>query len=188
MTDESDDQPVSELIRHYRNEAAEFRRRWTLTLGIGCGGGLVALISLAANLPDPNYAFQLFAPSLWILLAGVVASALSLPVAAFRSSSLGEHFAQAHNREMYHSAARKLPQVFSSPERIADEMNAPRNAYIEKGDQAHDKAEEAWRKRDLSNAILWGLTGLSALCFIVGAALPLINMSLGGEIVPTASR
>ena len=75
---ELDAENTRQLVQHFRTEAAVYQRQWTLSLGIGCGGAAIALISLAANLPDPNYAFRLFAPSLWVFLVGIV-SAVTCP-------------------------------------------------------------------------------------------------------------
>jgi len=179
-----DEGGTRDLVNHFRDEAATYRRQWTLSLGIGCGGAAIALISLAANLPDPNYAFRLFAPSLWLFLGGIVAAAGSLPVAALRSSSMGEHYAASFNRDQYQAATRQLPEHISSPESMAERMNAPRNEPIRKGNKAHDRAERAWRARDLWSGVLHGLLAVAAVAFVVGVALPLIHISTGGFLAP----
>jgi hypothetical protein len=99
------------VLQHYRTEAAGYRKRWAKSLGIGCGGAAIALVSLAANLPDPNYAFRLFAPSLWLFLIGVIFSTASLLSTAQHLESAGTHYDAAFNRDQYHSSARKLPEV-----------------------------------------------------------------------------
>lgn len=178
------DDGTRELITHLRSEAATYQRQWTLSLGVGCGGAAIALISLAANLPDPNYAFRLFAPSLWLFVAGIIASASSLPIAALRSSSMGEHYAASFNRDQYQAATRHTPEFFSYPKRMAETLNAPRDELIRKGDNAHERAERAWRMRDLWNGVLRGLLAIAAVAFVGGVALPLIHISTGGHFVP----
>ncbi|WP_292071362.1 hypothetical protein [Brevundimonas sp. UBA7534] len=174
-----------QLVQHFRVEAAAYQRQWTLSLGIGCGGAAIALISLAANLPDPNFAFRLFAPSLWIFLVGIASAAASLPVAALRSTNIGVHFSEAFNREQFQSATRAMPEFITAPKSLGEEMNAPRNKLIEKGNRAHDRAEKAWRMRDLWGVILTGLLGIAAAAFLVGVALPLAHISNGGLLAPS---
>lgn len=181
---EMDAENTRQLVQHFRAEAATYRRQWTLSLGIGCGGAAIAMISLAANLPNPDFAFRLFAPSLWIFLVGITAAAVSLPVAAFRSESIGVHFSEAFNREQAHAAARQIPEVFSSPKSMAERMNAPRDAFIKQGNQAHDLAENAWRNRDRCNVALVILLAVSAIAFVLGVSLPLIHISRGGALAP----
>jgi hypothetical protein len=179
-----DAENTRQMVQHFRAEAAAYQRQWTLSLGIGCGGAAIALISLAANLPDPNFAFRLFAPSLWIFLVGIASAAASLPVAALRSTNIGVHFSEAFNREQLQSATRSTPGFIAAPERLAKEMNAPREKLIKEGNRAHDRAEKAWRMRDVWGAVLIALLGLAAAAFLVGVALPLVHISNGGLLAP----
>lgn len=185
---EMDAENTRQLVQHFRAEAATYRRQWTLSLGIGCGGAAIAMISLAANLPNPDFAFRLFAPSLWIFLVGIASAAASLPIAAFRSESIGVHFSEAFNREQAHAAARQIPEVFSSPKSMAERMNAPRDAFIKQGNHAHDHAENAWRDRDRWNVALVALLALSAFAFVLGVSLPLIHISTGGALTPPSAQ
>lgn len=179
-----DAENTRQMVQHFRAEAAAYQRQWTLSLGIGCGGAAIALISLAANLPDPNFAFRLFAPSLWIFLVGIASAAASLPVAALRSTNIGVHFSEAFNRDQLQSAPTAMPEFITAPKSLGEEMNAPRNELIKKGKRAHDRAEKAWRMRDLWGGILVGLLGLAAAAFLVGVALPLVHISNGGLLAP----
>lgn len=63
-------------------------------------------------------------------------------------------------------------------------MNAPRNELIRQGNQAHERAELAWRRRGLWDAVLNGLLAIAAIAFIAGVALPLIHTTSGGLLVP----
>lgn len=172
MTEE-DVAHTRELIQHFRSEAATYSRQWPLSLGIGCGGAAIALISLAANLPDPDFAFRVFAPSLWVFLMGIVASAASLPIAATMSLSQGEHFAESFNRDQLQGAARKMPEAFSAPARLAKEMNAPRNELIRRGDRSHDLAEKAWAARAWLRSARFAALTIAGMAFVVGVSLPL---------------
>ena len=185
---ELDAENTRQLVQHFRAEAATYRRQWTLSLGIGCGGAAIAMISLAANLPDPDFAFRLFAPSLWVFLAGIIAAAASLPIAALRSESIGVHFSEAFNREQAHAAARQIPEMISSPKSMAERMNAPRDALIKQGNQAHDRAERAWRERDRWNMVLVALLAMSAAAFVAGVSLPLVHISKGGSLTPPTAQ
>lgn len=179
-----DAEDTRQLVQHFRAEAATYQRQWTLSLGIGCGGAAIALISLAANLPDPNFAFRLFAPSLWIFLAGIASAAASLPVAALRLTSVAVHFSEAFNREEFQAATRAMPEFITAPQSLGEEMNASRDELIMKGNRAHDLAEDAWRMRDFWGGVLVTLLGLSAAAFLVGVALPLVHISHGGLLAP----
>jgi hypothetical protein len=63
-------------------------------------------------------------------------------------------------------------------------MNAPREKLIKEGNRAHDRAEKAWRMRDVWGAVLIALLGLAAAAFLVGVALPLVHISNGGLLAP----
>lgn len=80
-----------------------------------------------------------------------------------------------------------MPQYITAPESIGEEMNAPRNELIKKGNRAHDRAEKAWRMRDVWGGAMVALLAVSAVAFVVGVALPLVHISAGGTLTPPAT-
>jgi hypothetical protein len=175
-----------EVVRDSRAESVAYFRQWALWLGVGSAGGAIAMISLAANLPDPDFAFQLFVPSLWAFLVGVICAAASQPVAALRAEATGHHFAEAHNREQTRNAAYKLPELIASVQRVADEMNVARDELVRRTNSHHAEAERAWAWRSRWHALLVGLLAISVVAFLVGVASPLVYVSRGGKLVGPA--
>ncbi len=97
---------------------------------------------------------------------------------------MGLHFQQSHTRSQYHSAALKIPEMFSAPRSIAEKHNARRNLLISKGNEAHERAEKAWAARDRWNLGFLILTNVSAISFVVGVSLPLAHVGMGGSFAP----
>ena len=176
---------VRDVVQHFLEDSAVIRRKWTFSLVVGCAGGMIELASLASSLPSPEYAFRLFVPSLWIFLLGIASATASMPIAALYSGSTGTHYAEARNRESFFSAARKIPPAISAPARLADEENARRDDLLEKGNEAHKRAESAWRTRQVCSVLHWVLAVISAGCFVIGVAIPLAHVSFGGGLTPS---
>jgi hypothetical protein len=98
---------------------------------------------------------------------------------------MGEHFAHAHNREQLNQAIDATPVVLSSPPRIADSLNQPRDKLFEKSKQEHEAAETAWRAQSRWR-VAWLVTvSVSGCAFIAGFGWPLAKATfLGQDIVP----
>lgn len=179
---------TSDALRVVQNKNAEsesYMRQLHVWLGIGSAGGAISMVSLAANLPDPAHALRFLQPSLWCFLLGVVAAGASLLFLARRADALALHHATAHNREQVNQAIKKIPEVVSSPQRMADEMNAERNALIARSGREHAHAESAWKSYDLWSRLWAGSLILSASAFVIGFALPLAQISFfGSSIAP----
>lgn len=105
------------------------------------------MATLAANLPEPSYSFNLFLLSFWCFLIGVVSAGTAVFALAMRASAKGVHFAAAHNREKINSALRTMPEIISSPMSLADEANKERNELIDQSRKEHGISEKAWRSQ-----------------------------------------
>ncbi len=176
---------TTRLIQNKNDESQAYTRQLHVWLGVGSAGGAISMVSLAANLPDPAYVFRFLQPSLWSFLVGVVAAGLSLFFLAQRANALGEHFAASHNREQTNDAIRSIPEIISSPPRLADEANSARNQLIEHSHKEHARAERAWTVSQRYTAA-WGASLIvSAIAFVLGFAWPLAQISFfGATLLP----
>lgn len=175
---------IKTLVHALRTESTAYFRQWIVWLGVASGAGGMGLFSLAATLPDRTHAFQIFVPSLWAFLLGVVTAGLSILSESISVASQGEHFAQAHNREEINQVIAKTPEIFSSPRSIADEANSKRNELIAKSQQMHTMAEHAWilyRRWRLARNLA---AGVSAIAFVCGMGWPITYITFGGKLVP----
>lgn len=181
-TDTSD---ASRIVQNKYTESEAYLRQLHIWLGIGSAGGAISMTSLAASLPDPAYAIRFLQPSLWCFLLGVVAAGASVFFLSQKASAMGEHYASAHNREQANQAVKKIPQIISSPQRIADEANGERNALIARSKEEHDRAERSWNASRIWTR-LWGAALMvSCLAFVVAFAWPLVQISfLGANLAP----
>lgn len=176
------------LVKSYSNESGSYKKQLHIWLGTGSAASAVMMVTLATNLPDPGYAFRFVAASLWSFLLAVIGSGLSLFFLSLQAGAKATHFAEIHNRDQFNEVINSMPEVFSSPKRLADEANRKRNQLIEKSHVAHDRAERAWTCKQ------WYTTGwslsliLAALAFIFGFMWPLFQISfLGRSIVVSAT-
>ncbi len=174
---------VAQLVRDLRNEAASYSRQWMLWLGLASGGGIVALLSFAANLPNPDHALRLLLPGLASFALGVTMAGASLLLATLRVRRAEEHHGAAFTRDELDDAIRQIPPALSSPQRIADEMNAPRNRLIRQREEYHAEAELSWRWH-----VKWKLAHratlfVSTISFVFGAVWPLALIATGRSFV-----
>ena len=172
-----------QLIRDYRTEAAAYSRQWANWVGIASGSGAVALLSFAANLPNPDFALAVLLPALAAFVSGVCFAGVGVAVASLRVSALGEHHVSALNREVLEQSLRTTAEMISSPAILAERHNAPRNSLIGKHDSEHKRAEVAWTYH-----VRWKWTQricllLAAMSFLLGTVLPLIVIWQGGSFV-----
>jgi hypothetical protein len=178
--EEADRQLVTEL----RQEAAAYRRQWILWLGVGGAGGMVALLSFAANLPDPDYALRTLWPSLAAFALSIITAGPSLLLSSLKSSAAAGHYASASNRDRFNQKIGGMAQMFSAPQRMADEFNASRNEAIEQSKQFHERAEWAWRQRAIWTILRNTCIVVSSLSFVFGTAYPLYIIAKGMDLAP----
>lgn len=165
------------VVQSKSTESEAYLRQLHIWLGVGSAGGAISMVSLAANLSDPAYVFHFLQPSLWSFLIGVVTAGASLFFLSLRADATATHHAAAHNRDDANNAISSIPEVISSPRRIADEANQDRNKLIEMSHKEHAHAEQAWKLRRFYS-FAWAIClGISALAFIVGFAWPLAQVS-----------
>jgi hypothetical protein len=156
-----------------------------LWLGIGSGGGVAALLSLAGDLPDPDFALNRLLPALAAFVVGVASAAASILLVAKRDSAGAFHHGESHNRDQLATAIDAIPEVFAAPESLALSMNAERNELIAANHRHHGRAEAAWRMRRIWNVAFIGAVSLSAAAFGLGAAYPIIFLATGGRLSPS---
>jgi hypothetical protein len=177
-----------ELVAQHRTDDASYLRQWILWLGLGSAGAAATFLSLAANACDPAAAFRHLLISFWLFLLGIICAAVSLLAASLRSSALAGHYAATHNRQELNDAASAMPTVISSPQRIADEMNATQNRYLAQATQEHERAEHLWRMRSVWHVAVLALLATSAASFVIGVGLPLAYTSTGGDLLGTCTH
>lgn len=179
---EFDHSDTKRVVQELNRDSSEYLRRFVLWLGVGSGGGAVAILSFSAQLPDPDFALRALLPSLAMFSIGVVTAAISMLAAARRQSAGAEHYASAFNRGQLGDAIRKTPQWFASARRVADEMNAGRDAMIKKHDAEHAEAEEAWVRRTCWDTLFKLAIAASSVAFVGGISWPLALIGSGHSV------
>jgi hypothetical protein len=179
-----DNSDTLRVVKELTSTSDAYWRHFNLWLGGGSAGGIVAILSFAANLPNPDFALRSLLPSLCAFLVGVVAAGSSLLFIANRESAAAWHFTNAFNRTQLENAIRQMPEAFSSPERIASEMNAGRNKMITQNLAAHNEAEKAWKLRHRWNWGYWICILLASVGFLTGASWPIWYILFNGKLVP----
>jgi hypothetical protein len=179
-----DNSNLAVLVQDKRSERHAYMKQWILWLGVGSAGGAISLISLSANLPDPDYAFHAFIPALWSFSVGTVMAGLCPLLASLQARAEGAHFAEAHNRDELNQAIRGLPEFFSAPSSMTEGLNKNRNELIEKSKVSHDRAEDAWKQRLCWRGAVIFCLSVSSTAFVIGLIWPLIYLSLGGTLIP----
>lgn len=172
------------LVAELRAEAAAYRRQWITWLGLGGAGGMVALLSFAANLPQPDFALKVLLPSLAAFALSVLAAGPCLLISSEHTMSLASHYANASNRDELKSKIDGMPEMFSSPQHMADEYNAPRNRAIDKYNDFHRLAESAWSQ---TTVWLWGrriMIAIASIGFLVGMTYPIYLVGTDVRLVP----
>jgi hypothetical protein len=180
----ADNSDIKTLVHSLRAESTAYFRQWVVWLGVASGAGGMGLFSLAASLPDRSHAFQIFLPSLWVFLLGVTAAGLSVLFESISISRRGEHFAEAHNREELNQAIRRIPEIFSSPKRLADEANHERNELIDQSKKAHERAERGWALHRRWRLARNFAVSISAIAFACGMSWLIGYLTLGGKLTP----
>lgn len=97
---------------------------------------------------------------------------------------MAEHFVHAYNRAQMEIKIAETPEVFASPQHLADGANAARNKLISEQHKAHAFAEKAWVSQTLWSRMWTGCVIVSATGFIFGIVWPLIQLSLGRTLIP----
>jgi hypothetical protein len=179
-----DNSDIKTLVHALRTESTAYFRQWVVWLGVASGAGGMGLFSLAANLPDRNHAFHILLPSLWVFLLGVTTAGLSILFESISIRWRGEHFAEAHNRAELNQAISKIPEMVSSPKRLAEEANHERNKLIEKSKKAHESAERGWARHRRWRLARNIAVSISAIAFVCGMSWPIGYMTLGGKLTP----
>lgn len=164
---------TAELVASFTQEANHARRQWANWLGVGSGGGIVALLSFAANLPTPDHALQILAPAIAAFVLAIISAAPALLTQAQENSSAALYYAEAHNAEEQRRAAGAMPEHIAAPPQLADRMNAGRNKVLARAEQHDKSAEASWKERSVWKWLRRFLMTVSALAFVAGASYPL---------------
>ena len=170
---------TADLVASFRAQSQAYRQQWANWLGLGSGGGMLALLSFAANLPDPDYALQQLAPGIAAFTIGLIAAAPNLLFAAGEAATAGAHFASAATRESIGEALRQMPQHFAAPQALSDQLNAPRNRLLEEQASHNESAERSWILRQRWRWAVRVTTFISATAFIAGVVFPLSAVLTG---------
>lgn len=175
---------IKQLVRDLRAEGTSYGKLWTTWLGIASGGGAVALLSFAANLPDPDFALRALLPALAAFICGVCFSGLSVLTAALRIGAAEVHHGAAFTRDELGDAIKQMRLVIASPPSMADEMNRERNQAIRLHDEHDVKAQAAWASYVRWKFLNRMLLCLAALSFLTGIVAPLVHITAGLRYTP----
>jgi hypothetical protein len=170
------------LVQNLKLESDLYIRHLNFTLAGGSAAGLIALLSFAGGRKNAAEIISIFAPSYVCFLVSLFCSGLAIFLKSQTDSSLGEHFAASHNRSELNAAISKIPQVFSSPQRLADEANIYRNSLVKKSKEAHESSELEWTRSRRWRALYISCFLLAFCGFIFGAGWPLFYVLSGGSI------
>jgi hypothetical protein len=176
----------SDFIRNIQNlqqESAIYIRQLNFLLGGTSAAGLVALLNFVGGKQNPTAVLVWLAPSYLSFILAIVVCGLTVFCKSRADEHLARHLGASHNIEELNNAIAKIPQVFASPQRGADEANKNRDEMIEKSKNFHGQAEKAWSQHRFWKSIYIAAFLLSALAFIIGAAWPIIGV-LQGEQIP----
>ncbi len=180
-------QADAQMIGELRQEAAAFRRQWLIWLSLGGAGGAVALLSFAANLPDPDYALRVLWPSLAAFALSLLTSGPSLLLSSLRSEALAEHHSAAVSRDQLERQVSKMPEAISAPTQKAEAFNRPRSQAVKERDSYHARAEVAWVQGARWMWFRRALMFVASLSFLFGIAYPLALIARGYDLVPAES-
>ena len=175
---------IKQLVRDLRAEAANYNRQWHVWLGLASGSGAVAILSFAANLPNPDFALRALLPTLTAFASGVLFSGLALFTASRRIASVEAHHAAAFTRDELSDAIRRMPTMISSPPQMAEEHNAPRNKLIKQHNEEHARAEAEWNSHVRWKVANRVLLIFAFAAFLAGLVLPLVHIATGGGLAP----
>jgi hypothetical protein len=140
---------------------------------------VVALLSFAANLPNPDQALSILSPAIAAFVLAIISAAPALLMYAEENQSAAEHYAAAHNRDALRAAAAAQPEWVTAPRSMADGLNAAKNTKLAQADEEDEYADAVWKRRLRWRWIRRGTMGFSALSFIVGASYPLWLVASG---------
>jgi hypothetical protein len=177
-------QADAQLIGELRQEAAAFRRQWLIWLSLGGAGGAVALLSFAANLPNPDYALRVLWPSLAAFALSLVTAGPALLFSSLRSAALAEHHSAAVSRDQLEKQVRQMPEVLSSPRRMAEKLNKPRNKVLKDRDAYDSRAEVAWERGARWRWAARTLMAVASFSFLLGIGYPLVLVASDRSLVP----
>ena len=179
---------VADLVTSFHQEAAHARRVWVNWLGVGSGGGIIALLSFAANLPDPDHALRLLAPALAAFILAIVMAALALLSQAEEHASAASYYAEEHNSIERRAAAKAVPQFLASPPALAKRMNAQRDSQLKEAKEHHKTAESESKRRVCWQWLRRLLMLGSASSFVIGASYPLYLVWAGFGLAPATAK
>lgn len=160
-----------------------YLRQFILWLGVGAAGGAVAMLSFAANLPDPDRVLRAMLPSMACFVIGIITAGASLLLASRRDNAAAEHYGQAFNREQTTDALKQMPEFFSSSSKQADELNRERTKIIAQNLEFHERAESAWARRSRWHLGVVSLITVSSLAFVIGISWPMVVIASGKHLV-----
>lgn len=182
MTDTED---AIRLVQNFTEQSDAYERQLHIWLGAASAGGVLSLLSFASAMPDPTYALKFFMPSLFLFLLGITTAGLSTLALARRAASKGQHFASSGTRDSINEKIRSIPEKFSMPRSLADEMNKPRNDLIRQSQEQHDEAERAWRQQAVWKWLWLTFMSVSCVAFLAGFSIPLANIGFfEGHVTP----
>ena len=181
-----DNSDALRVVTELTAASSSYQRHFVLWLGVGSAGGSVALLSFAANLPDPDFALRALLPALVGFAIGVALAAATVLFFALREGAAASHHGEAYNRDELARAIRSMPEVFSSPRRIADEMNDGRDKLIERNRRAHERAEFSWSRRNRWHIAYLACAVISTSGFLFGMGWPIGYVAAGGQFVQRA--
>ena len=178
------DNNLAELAKEAKSQSDLYLKQLILWLALGSGAGAIAMVSLATQLDDPDYALRFLAPSLWCFLAGVLGAGAGLLFLSKTLAKFAEHLAHASNRASLDNAIAQHPERAAAPRALWEQLNAERLRLISQREEEHRQAERYWTRRSIWRALWLVSMGVSAAGFVAGFAWPLVQITRGHGLIP----
>lgn len=170
----------SDTVRAVQNaeiESKSLLKQFHIWLVIGASGGAVTMFTLAVGSNNPDHILKFFQWSLWSFLLSTVFSSTSVLLLSFKLSSFAEYLASASNRDSLDDAIRKIPEIISSPQRIADEGNIERDWLKDQRESEDKEADSAYRKFEIYKFLWAFFLIISGIFFVIGFSAPLLQIT-----------
>ncbi|WP_131725428.1 hypothetical protein [Rhodobacter capsulatus] len=178
---ENDLEAAKERLAKIEDEVAALSVQFVAWLAIASVGGTVSLASLGTQSPDPDFTLFRLIPRFILFLTGAAFAASVLLLNARSKTAYAHHVAASINRNTVNAAISKTPEIFSDPQRIADEANKPRNQLIAQSHLFHKTAERSWKNHTWLNFLSTASTITSGVCFVLGFLWPIFLIAFSDQ-------
>lgn len=174
---------MADLVASLSSEANEHNQRWQKWIGVASAGGIVAILTFAANLPNPEFALNQLEWSITAFGLSLLLAGLAAPLAAKRVKALSSHYAAAATRDSLDDAIAKMPEIIASPRDMAKRMNRGRDHLKSMRESEDEDAEGSWQAYERWKILHRVVIGGAMLGFAIGLAIPILLLHLDVSFV-----